>query len=326
MSILTLLLAAAALLGLQPGPAAAAGAAVASPPHWSAPVAAALQEAGIVGADPRPGADPRLGAASGLNPDAPLPAATWALWLCRTVAWPDPGTCPADPGGAAIRPLARVAALAQAVEHAPARYGAGTLPPDAATHPRAGVLATAVAAGLLRGDPNGNLAPDRPLTVAEGLTVAGRLLVNRLEGQSWRLEPDRQGPADRLRLLLHPELAGPHRYVRVVRTGPGGGETLVAGAARVAEGAIARMVGAESGLGDGLLLRETAAIHTRWGPVPLDVVFVDAAGVILGTFAELPRGMVRGVPGAQDALELPGGRIRALGLAAGQQLRFEAVP
>jgi hypothetical protein len=155
--------------------------------------------------------------------------------------------------------------------------------------------------------------------VSDGILELGRLMVSRASREPWRLEPGRQRPIDHLRLLLHPELTGPHEHRRseVAETGQRVGDL------RVLTSPLAQMVGAAAGLGEGLLFPGVQAIHTRWGPVPLDVLFLGPDDRVIGTAGELPRGVARQAAGASAVIELPGGTIKRLGISPGQHLRLQ---
>lgn len=269
--------------------------------HWSATTVLALQQAGVLTPSPT------------FAPTAPIASSDWQVWICQALAWPQPTTCPSPPA-AAEQPPTRLAAVQDLLPLAPNRLmPSAQLPAGLTSHPGSGILKQALTTGLLTGDPLGRLDPDRILTRAEAAVLIGRLVINRQADTAWHLEPEQQTPLDRLRLLLHPELSGPQRHVTITTVA---GET-VASPVRVAESSLALTVGAEYGLGAGLLLRHTSAIHTRWGPVPLDVVFLNDAGKILDAFSELPRGVTRGALTATQALELPGGAIARLRLQPG---------
>lgn len=302
-SALALLVVLAAAGGAGPAAAQTAGVFADLRGHWAEPVAGALVQSGIIAGRGR------------FDPSDPVAFGDWALWLCAVLQWPQRPDC------AVIQvagPVSRAEALAAAAREAPTVYVAEpAVPTDVRAHRLESDLLRALRAGLVRGYPDATLQPDRSLTRAEAVVILGRLLVNRHEQGEWRLAPEEQTPLDRLRLRLHPELAGPHRYISV----HGEDGRLIAARVRVAETRVQRMVGAESGLGEGLMLMDTGGIHTRWGPVPLDVAFLSATGKVVAVYAELPRGVVRYGEGAVTALELPGGSLARLGIKVGEQLQ-----
>lgn len=70
--------------------------------------------------------------------------------------------------------------------------------------------------------------------------------------------------------------------------------------------------------GEGILLSPCNSIHTWWMGFALDVVFLDAGGVVLETREDLPPWSrpIR-VSGARHVLEVPPGTVRATGTAVG---------
>lgn len=80
------------------------------------------------------------------------------------------------------------------------------------------------------------------------------------------------------------------------------------------------------GPGEGLLLTPCNAIHTFFMPGPIDAVFLDADGRVVGVAERLPPWRMRVVPGARRVLELPAGAVARCGLAAGRRLRLEPLP
>ncbi len=75
--------------------------------------------------------------------------------------------------------------------------------------------------------------------------------------------------------------------------------------------------------GEGLLLTPCNAIHTFFMSEPLDALFLDAAGGIVGMAENLPPWRTRFVPGSCQVLELPAGTIARHGLGLGRRLRLE---
>lgn len=80
------------------------------------------------------------------------------------------------------------------------------------------------------------------------------------------------------------------------------------------------------GPGEGLLLHPCNGVHT-WGMrFSIDVLFLDAEGLVIRVEPSLPPGrMIPWVRRARQALELPAGAAQAAGLAAGARLRIEGV-
>ncbi len=76
----------------------------------------------------------------------------------------------------------------------------------------------------------------------------------------------------------------------------------------------------------GLLITPCSQVHTlgmRW---PLDVVFLDADGVVLKCVRRLAPGRVAAARGAKHTLELAPDSILRLGLQSGDRLRWETKP
>ncbi len=77
--------------------------------------------------------------------------------------------------------------------------------------------------------------------------------------------------------------------------------------------------------GEGLLIEPCAGIHTFFMGFAIDVVFLDADGVVVAALGPLPPWrMTRIYPGAAAALELPPGRVQATGTVAGDRIEFAA--
>lgn len=72
--------------------------------------------------------------------------------------------------------------------------------------------------------------------------------------------------------------------------------------------------------GEGLLLTPCAAVHTAFMRHPIDVVFLDRAGVILKIVPRLAPWRAAARAGASQTLELAAGEARRLGLAEGVAL------
>ncbi len=72
--------------------------------------------------------------------------------------------------------------------------------------------------------------------------------------------------------------------------------------------------------GEGLLLVPCSGVHTLFMPYPIDVVFIDRAGVVLALAADLQPWRVRFCRGAHAALELRAGQAAQYGISAGTQL------
>ena len=86
---------------------------------------------------------------------------------------------------------------------------------------------------------------------------------------------------------------------------------VLAARARVADSWWARavgLIGAEDA-GGGLILEPCSSIHMWFMRFPIDVVFLDAADVVVAVYASLrPWQMTRWVRGAHRALELDAGQ------------------
>ena len=73
-------------------------------------------------------------------------------------------------------------------------------------------------------------------------------------------------------------------------------------------------------IGQGLLLRPTASIHTCFMRFPIDAVFLDADLEVIGVSEALRPWRMAAVRGAHAVLELPAGESRTRGLTAGLRL------
>jgi len=78
--------------------------------------------------------------------------------------------------------------------------------------------------------------------------------------------------------------------------------------------------------GEGLLLRPCQAVHTFFMTYPIDVLFLDERGCVVGLRPELrPWRMTPFFGDALATLELAPGRALATGTSLGDRLRFEAI-
>lgn len=76
--------------------------------------------------------------------------------------------------------------------------------------------------------------------------------------------------------------------------------------------------------GEGLWIVPCRSVHTFGMRYPIDVVFLDAGGVVVGVLAGLPPNRIgRFFRGARGALELRAGTLVATGTASGDRLEFE---
>ena len=92
----------------------------------------------------------------------------------------------------------------------------------------------------------------------------------------------------------------------------------------VADSPLARMRGllGRSGLpsGEGLLLRPAGSVHTAFMRFPIDVVFLDREGAVVGIAPELRPWRAAGRRGARAVLELPAGECERRGLQTGDRV------
>jgi uncharacterized protein len=97
--------------------------------------------------------------------------------------------------------------------------------------------------------------------------------------------------------------------------------------AAIADTAMARMVGLLAHrrleVGDGLVLQPCASIHTCFMRFAIDVLFVDAQGLIVRAVEHLRPFRLTWARRAHLAIELPAGTLATAGLAAGQRIRIE---
>jgi uncharacterized membrane protein (UPF0127 family) len=117
----------------------------------------------------------------------------------------------------------------------------------------------------------------------------------------------------------------PRRRVRVVIEPDG---RLIA-TATVADTALTRLVGllgrASLAPGDGLVIEPCWSVHTCFMRFAIDVLFLDADGVVLRAVPALaPWRVASGGWKACRTVELPAGTIAREGLAAGVQIRLDS--
>ena len=102
------------------------------------------------------------------------------------------------------------------------------------------------------------------------------------------------------------------------------GEQVVCEECLVADRPLARMRGllgrTDLPRGEGVLLRPAGSIHTFFMRFPIDAVFVDREGTVVGVEHRLKPWRTARRPGAHAVLELAAGEADARGVAAGQQL------
>ena len=76
--------------------------------------------------------------------------------------------------------------------------------------------------------------------------------------------------------------------------------------------------------GEGLLIAPCRGVHTCLMRFPIDVLYLDAEGLILHAFSDIsPWKMLPLYGGVQQVLELPAGTLSSIGIAAGQHLFFD---
>ena len=97
---------------------------------------------------------------------------------------------------------------------------------------------------------------------------------------------------------------------------------------RTASTFLSRFVGllgtAAIGEDEGLWIVPCRGVHTLGMRYPIDVAFLDARGVVVGTLEGLPPNRVgRVFRGARGALELRSGTLAATGTVPGDRLEFE---
>ena len=72
--------------------------------------------------------------------------------------------------------------------------------------------------------------------------------------------------------------------------------------------------------GEGVLLRPAASIHTLFMRFPIDAVFLDGDGVVLGIERDLRPWRVAGCKRARAVLELAAGECERRGIVSGERL------
>ncbi len=97
---------------------------------------------------------------------------------------------------------------------------------------------------------------------------------------------------------------------------------------RVADSFAARFRGlmgaAQLPRGSGLLLPRTSSVHTHFMRFPIDVVFLDRAGKVVGLREAMPPNRpFAGARRAYRTIELPAGTVKQSGTARDDRLRFE---
>lgn len=79
--------------------------------------------------------------------------------------------------------------------------------------------------------------------------------------------------------------------------------------------------------GEGLWIEPCQAVHMFFMRFPIDVIFLDPEGVVVGLRERLrPWRMTRLYAAARVALEVPPGTVAAAGVQVGHRLRFAGEP
>lgn len=104
--------------------------------------------------------------------------------------------------------------------------------------------------------------------------------------------------------------------------------TIVAASAVLAISFVARLTGLllrpPLGVGEGLVIEPCSSIHTLAMRYPIDVLFVDSDGRVVGISRGLgPNRLYAGARRARRTIELPSGAIEASGTQHGDLLRIE---
>jgi uncharacterized membrane protein (UPF0127 family) len=82
---------------------------------------------------------------------------------------------------------------------------------------------------------------------------------------------------------------------------------------------------AELPAGSALILEPNGSVHTFWMRFPIDVIFTDRTGRVVGLRAAMPPNRpYAGAWRAHRTIELPAGVIDASGTQPGDQLRFDS--
>ena len=71
---------------------------------------------------------------------------------------------------------------------------------------------------------------------------------------------------------------------------------------------------------EGVLLRPAGSVHTAFMRFPIDVVFLDREGAVVGIAPELRPWRAAGRRGARAVLELPAGECERRGLQTGDRV------
>ncbi len=76
--------------------------------------------------------------------------------------------------------------------------------------------------------------------------------------------------------------------------------------------------------GGGMLIEPNGSIHTFWMRFPIDVIFTDRQGIVVGLREAMPPNRpFAGARGANGTIELPAGTIQASRTERGDRLRFD---
>ena len=74
---------------------------------------------------------------------------------------------------------------------------------------------------------------------------------------------------------------------------------------------------------EALVIEPCASVHTFGMRYPLDLVFVDRHGVVLGVREHVRPWRTRAQPGARAVIEFHHGAVRRLGICAGDRLQWQ---